>query len=240
MRKAKLGGVEFTVVTSESITDSATVTDNPVEDGVNVSDHIKQEPSQLAISGIITGEYASEQFERIKNHKERGRLVGYIGRNRYRNMAIESVNKIYDKSNKEGFAFDVSLKEVRVSKAKKIVVRKAAPKSAAKKVTPNKTAIAIRGRGYIQRGDRGNDVRALQTELNKLGHGLVVDGIYGAKTRAAVVKFQKKYKLAVDGVAGKNTIAKLNSLAASSTAAKKAASKTSGATNKGRQQISKR
>lgn len=49
-------------------------------------------------------------------------------------------------------------------------------------------------------GCKGNDVKELQKKL-----GITVDGIFGANTRLAVIKFQKANKLTADGVVGKNT-----------------------------------
>jgi peptidoglycan hydrolase-like protein with peptidoglycan-binding domain len=46
----------------------------------------------------------------------------------------------------------------------------------------------------------------LQTILNQAeGEGLVIDGIYGPLSRAAVVRFQTKYGLRVDGIVGPQT-----------------------------------
>ena len=57
------------------------------------------------------------------------------------------------------------------------------------------------------------DVKWLQASLNKLmGVSLVVDGMYGAKTKKAVKDFQKKYGLQVDGVAGPITKKKIKEL----------------------------
>lgn len=67
-------------------------------------------------------------------------------------------------------------------------------------------------KNWIEYGDKGNDVKTLQTKLNKVGYKLEVDGICGNATVAAIKDFQKKYNLAVDGQAGKNTITKLNSV----------------------------
>ncbi len=59
--------------------------------------------------------------------------------------------------------------------------------------------------------DRGDDVRAVQAELAKKGFlpKKEVDGIFGAKTRAAVAKFQSKNGLSADGLVGPMTRAKL-------------------------------
>lgn len=54
-------------------------------------------------------------------------------------------------------------------------------------------------------GSKGSEVKKLQEELNKQGYKLDVDGIYGAKTQAAVKDYQKSSGLAVDGIAGVQT-----------------------------------
>lgn len=62
----------------------------------------------------------------------------------------------------------------------------------------------------VYSGSRGEDVKTLQAQLNALGYDCgTVDGIFGAKTYNAVVKFQKDRGLAVDGIVGKNTWAAL-------------------------------
>jgi peptidoglycan hydrolase-like protein with peptidoglycan-binding domain len=48
-------------------------------------------------------------------------------------------------------------------------------------------------------------VRSLQYLLNARGVKLAVDGVFGAKTKAAVVSFQRAHHLTADGVAGGGT-----------------------------------
>lgn len=74
------------------------------------------------------------------------------------------------------------------------------------------TSTIVATKNWIEYGDKGNDVKTLQTKLNKIGYKLEVDGICGNATVAAIKDFQKKYNLAVDGQAGKNTVTKLNSV----------------------------
>lgn len=55
----------------------------------------------------------------------------------------------------------------------------------------------------LQLGDSGDEVKKLQTNLNKvIGAKLVVDGVFGPATAAAVKTFQKKQGLTVDGIYG--------------------------------------
>jgi len=56
-------------------------------------------------------------------------------------------------------------------------------------------------------GSRGSEVRTIQEKLKRWGYYTGnVDGIYGSLTVAAVKRFQQKNGLAVDGIAGKNTL----------------------------------
>jgi putative chitinase len=56
----------------------------------------------------------------------------------------------------------------------------------------------------LRRGDRGDDVAALQKALN-----LKPDGIFGVGTEATLKSWQAKYGFVVDGIAGPKVITKL-------------------------------
>ena len=63
----------------------------------------------------------------------------------------------------------------------------------------------------LEKGSTGSAVKDLQTKLKKLGfYNAYVDGSYGDTTVAAVKAFQKKYNLTADGVAGSETLKKLD------------------------------
>jgi hypothetical protein len=65
----------------------------------------------------------------------------------------------------------------------------------------------------LRKGSRGTEVARVQDAINRWGEltqpELVVDGIFGDNTRAAVIEFQHKSGLAADGIVGPNTTSAL-------------------------------
>lgn len=62
----------------------------------------------------------------------------------------------------------------------------------------------------LKSGSMGSSVKELQQKLNSKGYSLNCDGIFGAKTIAAVKAFQKDNRLVVDGIVGTKTWAELS------------------------------
>jgi hypothetical protein len=62
----------------------------------------------------------------------------------------------------------------------------------------------------LRKGDRGDEVKALQERLNALGYDCgEADGVFGTRTKNAVVRFQTDHQLDPDGVVGRKTWAAL-------------------------------
>lgn len=62
----------------------------------------------------------------------------------------------------------------------------------------------------LRQGSSGQEVRTMQQKLKNWGYYTgAVDGIFGSQTRRAVEYFQRKNGLVVDGIVGKKTLAAL-------------------------------
>ena len=57
----------------------------------------------------------------------------------------------------------------------------------------------------VNRGDSGGRVKQVQARLDRHGHEVANDGVFGAKTESAVKAFQRKKGLTADGVVGPKT-----------------------------------
>ena len=70
--------------------------------------------------------------------------------------------------------------------------------------TPLPSVLPFPGRA-LRVNSKGLDVRNIQQRLKSLGHTIGVDGVFGAKTREAVMAFQRENNLLDDGIVGKKT-----------------------------------
>ncbi len=60
--------------------------------------------------------------------------------------------------------------------------------------------------GIFKEGDIGPNIELIQSTLKKLGfYNGKIDGIFGQKTKEAVIKFQSEFNLKPDGIVGLNT-----------------------------------
>lgn len=67
--------------------------------------------------------------------------------------------------------------------------------------------------GILERGEAGEEVRKLQSDLASLGYYAgKIDGVFGPGTESAILAFQRDNKLAADGKAGPVTLGRLTEL----------------------------
>ena len=115
MSLSKLGDIEFNVVSIETPEYTNTITDRPVEGGV-ISDNIENQPTIMNIEGYVTGEDAGEKIAALRGYLRKKELVKYVGRNSFKDVAIESFSSEHSVTTANGFSFRMTLKEVRTTK----------------------------------------------------------------------------------------------------------------------------
>ena len=87
---------------------------------------------------------------------------------------------------------------------------------------------------YVKEGTNGSVVKDIQTKLKAMGlYSGSITGNVGPKTKQAIKDFQDKYDLTVDGVAGPQTIAKIDAVYSASGSSSSASSSSSSSTSSG-------
>lgn len=110
----------YVLAKNESVTYESNSTSHPIEEGIDITDHVQRKPISLSISGVISdtsNKKSAEIIESIKNLQISGSLIKYIGRISLGNMQIQSFNTDYEYKNWGGCTFDMELKEVRIAKS---------------------------------------------------------------------------------------------------------------------------
>lgn len=112
---ANLGGVDI-FVTNEDLNLSNQITDKPVEEGANISDHINQDPLTINVSFTVV-EDAKEKAKQLRKLRDAKEVYTYQGIDfSFENMGIDSLNIPRNKEIKDGFSTTMKLKQIKVIK----------------------------------------------------------------------------------------------------------------------------
>lgn len=112
---ATLGELTFDVVEQEQPGFTNTVTDKPVEDGVNISDHIRPQPVTLNIRAIFSGENAMNKYSELIDMRDSEELYVYSGGlGTHVNLAIENISPMKNATFGDGYECSITLKQVRI------------------------------------------------------------------------------------------------------------------------------
>lgn len=120
----------YVFVEDESLDYDMEVTSHPVEDGIEITDHIQRKAVSISLSGKIvnysdTVAYnddrikevkAAQVLDAIKQLQRSGELITYVGRNAQNNLQIHSFSTSHPNTVWGGCEFDMTLKELRVAK----------------------------------------------------------------------------------------------------------------------------
>ena len=120
-------GINLDAALSTNEDVSATVTDHPVEDGVNVADHIRDEPDKFSIEGIVTNTpvelapllltesstRAEDAWQNLLKLMKMHSLVSVVTPNAsYEDYAIESISRPRTAQIGEAAQFTIKFKKI--------------------------------------------------------------------------------------------------------------------------------
>lgn len=100
------------VVTSEAVSLQSTITDNPVEGGGNIQDHVFCQPLTIQIQGTAIN--GADTIDTLRHMWKKGDILTYTGRNRITNLVIQNLQSTHDPTNRTGFNFTATLKQITI------------------------------------------------------------------------------------------------------------------------------
>lgn len=162
----KLGGIIPDVVVEEVHTDTLTITDHPVEQGAEITDHAFKNPAELTmrigwsasslalngvITGIVNGSLLKSKIKTVRDvyddllKLQASRKVFDVstGKRLYKSMLIKSISTVTDQSTENALIVNITLREII------IVQTRAATLKAENQKQPDKTAPVV-DRGTVQ------------------------------------------------------------------------------------------
>lgn len=141
-KRIKLGDIFMDAVVDENPNMTADVTNKAVEKGQDISDHMKQNPYTLKISGSIVKESA-EKLELLRSYQRDAKLIKYVGRGVYTDVVLLSIDTKHNSNNATGFDYDLSLQHVRIARPETFEVK---VKDPVKKEKDPKTATKVKAK----------------------------------------------------------------------------------------------
>lgn len=105
---------KYITVQSESPDFPVTATEQPVEKGINLVDHVQAQARTLSLSGVISGPNAAKTRAYLITAKDKGQIVKYVGRNAFTGI-ITGLSTPTDYTTADGMTFTMELREIRIS-----------------------------------------------------------------------------------------------------------------------------
>lgn len=121
----KIGVLELDITVREDHGMASDITDSPVEDGTDVTDHIRNQPRSLVMEGQISKTPVNVQhfnplryrqaFAKLeKLHSDRTTVTVLTTLKEYKNMGIKQINVIRDSQTSNVIRFVAQLRVVRI------------------------------------------------------------------------------------------------------------------------------
>jgi hypothetical protein len=155
---AKVGLVQFDCILSETHSGDATVSDHPVEEGSDITDHIRALPEELELNGLVSDTPISLKYPEkspvstdlaptlkrvdaayaaLQDAKNKGEPVDVItSLRKYSNMAITAFSVTKDAANGNVLNCTLSLRQIIIAKTQ--TVKLPVPKKVVKKAPVDK------------------------------------------------------------------------------------------------------
>ena len=116
--KSYINDIPLEVISDKSRSLPVAVTNRRVEKGFNITDTTRREQQIINITVVDNSEDYLKHRERLEMLQAKGDYVTFYfsdNRDTYENMIIENIEEIENNSQKEGFTFHITLRQIKVA-----------------------------------------------------------------------------------------------------------------------------
>ena len=143
----------YIFVKDEDVNRGVTISEHPVESGLNITDNIKRNAKVISIRGEIVGTNAARTLEKIEALHNGGKYVKYIGRNILSQAFITSFSTGHPNTIYGGCSFAMEITEARIAKSPLVVKKKNNKKTQSGKAQVEKKNTNTTRTYTVKRGD---------------------------------------------------------------------------------------
>ncbi|OXS74919.1 hypothetical protein B1B04_08505 [Lysinibacillus sp. KCTC 33748] len=108
------------VITNINIPESSTTTDHALEDGEQTTDHVISNPITISLTGVIL-DATEAKVLKLREYREKGVIIDFNYMTALKHVVITDFNRDYEAKIKDGYAFTMTLKQIKVGKVAKYV-----------------------------------------------------------------------------------------------------------------------
>lgn len=117
----------YIFVEDEEVSNAVESTSHPVEQGIDITDHVQRKPIELSLKGKIVdygSTKAADVLQRLKEWQRSGSMITFKGRNVLYDLQIQDFTTTHPYSNWGGCDYSMTLKEVRIAKSAYVAPKK--------------------------------------------------------------------------------------------------------------------
>ena len=113
--RIKLQDITMDAVVDENPSNTAEVTNKPVEKGEDISEHMKVKPYTVRLQGSIVND-APAKLELLRSYQKEATLLTYVGRNIFKDLVLTNLDTNHSVTNAKGFDYSITLQHVKIAK----------------------------------------------------------------------------------------------------------------------------
>ena len=120
----------YLFVSEEDNQTSISASEHSVEQGMDLTDHVRPDAESISLRGVISGSNYKSIVSLIKKWEKAGRTVSYSGRTKLSQCLIDDFAPSYSKDIQDGCSFTMVLRKIRIARPAYVPVVAATPPEA--------------------------------------------------------------------------------------------------------------